>query len=242
MNTTQWIITLAVTLIAGGAMGSLISILATNLRNRVQRIIYQTETIPFVNEHIKGAGEQAEVLIKLKGEEKSFSNLTLGRVKIKNTSNRDFEEFKFGVTLSGLSMAVYLRAESQDRYHQITSDPQIDLEHLDDEIDFTLKPFNRKDVYSVVLFILPIGDDPVEIKLVTNHPVKLVEASEDKDRYYMTRNVVLAAVLAGPIVGIVIGFIGRRSFTIVETVALLSIMVTMVGAFLAFFAIPTRRQ
>jgi len=36
MSTTQWIITLVLTLIVGGAMGSVIGIIATNRRNRIQ--------------------------------------------------------------------------------------------------------------------------------------------------------------------------------------------------------------
>jgi hypothetical protein len=73
-------------------------------------------------------------------------------------------------------MAVSLQSETQDRYHEISSRPTIDLGCLDNEIDFTLKPFNRKDVYSILLFITKISDDDsVDINLATKHPVKFVE-------------------------------------------------------------------
>jgi len=178
MTTTQWIITLVVTLIAGGAMGSVIGILSTNRRNRIQPIGVYKEIIPFVNREIGQSGPKAEILLSLEGEKKSYSNLTLGRITVENTSNKDYEEFKFGITISGLSMAVFLQTETQDRYHEITSSPQIDFHHLDNEVDFTLKPFNRQDVYSVVLFINPVStDELLEISLSSKHPVKFVERS-----------------------------------------------------------------
>ena len=60
---------------------------------------------------------------------------------------------------------------------KVISTPQIDLSHMDNEIDFTLKPFNRRDVYSVVLFINPVSDEEVEVDLATKHPVKFVPPS-----------------------------------------------------------------
>ena len=175
MSTTQWIITLVVTLIAGGAMGSVIGIITTNRRNRIQPIVVHQEIMPFVNRQIGGNASKAEILLNLDGQKSSFSDLILARITLENTGNKDYEEFKFGITISGLSLAVYLQTETQDRYHEISSSPQIDLTHLDNEIDFTLKPFNRKDAYSMVLFINPVGHDPVDIDFGTKHPVKFVK-------------------------------------------------------------------
>ena len=175
--TTQWIITLAITLIAGGAMGSVIGIIATNRRNRIQPIGVSKEIIPFVNQKLAGPTAKAEILLKVGDKQQSYSNLVLGRIVLKNTGNSDYQEFKFGITLNSLNLAVYLQTETPDRSHVITSSPEIDLNHIDSEIDFTLQPFNRGDVYNISLFILPVTED-IEMSLSTAHPVEFADLLE----------------------------------------------------------------
>ena len=184
MITTQWIITLIVTLVAGGAMGAVITAISNARRSRIQPIQIRKEVIPFIIHKIGGQDLQAEIVLKYKGEVRSFDNLSLARVTLRNTGNKDYEEFNFGLTIPGLRLAVLVQPETQDRYHEMTFSPQIDLSHLDNEIDFTLKPFNRNDTYSVVLGILPPPVDHLqeedlyfEIEPVTKHPVVFVEES-----------------------------------------------------------------
>jgi hypothetical protein len=180
MTTTQWLITLAVTLVAGGAMGSVIGIFATNRRNRIQPIGAKREIIPFVNRQVAGSASNAEVSIKIDGKEESYRNLTLGRVTLTNTANKDYEEFRFEITLSGLNMATYIQTESPDRSHVITTNPSLNLNSLDNEIDVALTPFNRGDTYNICMFIIPTTE-PIEIGLSSKHPVRFVELQEYRD-------------------------------------------------------------
>ncbi|MGH9927659.1 MAG: hypothetical protein ACREA9_00375, partial [Pyrinomonadaceae bacterium] len=182
MTTTQWFVTLAITLIAGGAMGAIINNLWLKYNNRKQPIGIRREIIPIMNQDIRGASLKTKIVLERKGKSSTYENLSLGRVTLVNTGNKDYEEFNFGLTLSGLNMAVALQPETQDRYHEMSSSPPIDLGVLDNEIDFTLKPFYRNDTYSVVIYILPEprsdGENSlIEIELIPKHPVRFVELS-----------------------------------------------------------------
>ena len=224
-------------------MGSIISLIATSRRNRVQSVLYHKETIPFVNRDIGGSAAQAEILIKLKGEESSFTNLTLGRVTIENTTNTDYEEFQFGITLSDLSMAVYLQTRSQDRYHEIHSNPEIDLRHLDNKIDFRVKPFNRKDIYSVTLFISPMSDDKfVDIELNTKHPIKFTNADEVRDVFGWLRIGLLATtILVFTFMLIVVIAYRTILFTLRDAFLVVTVFLTALGTIGGILAIPSRR-
>lgn len=179
-------------------MGSVIAIVATNRRNRIQPIGAQKEIMPFINRQIEGSASKAEILLTLNGQKSSFSNLTLARITLENSGNRDYEEFKFGITISDLSMAVFLQADTQDRYHEILANQPIDLNHWDNEIDFSLKPFNRNDVYSVVLFIKPHSDAVPEIELATKHPVRFVELSAYRG---VATSILLEILKSMPLIG-----------------------------------------
>src|SRR5947209_12679667 len=96
----------------------------------------------------------------------------------------------------------------------MSSSPKLDLERLDNQIDFSLKPFNRSDVYSVVLYILPTPTDKpdedavVDISLITKHPVRFVELSA----YRSYAKAFLVEVLENaPSVGVPIRIFRRRS-------------------------------
>lgn len=180
MTTTQWIISLIITLFGGGAMGAVIGILSTNRRNRIQPIGVKREIIPFVNDQVAGSASNAEVLIKVDGKEESYRNLTLGRVRLTNTGNQDYEEFKFEITLSGLNMATYIQTESPDRSHVVATDPALNLNSLDNEIDVTLTPFNRGDTYYICMFIIP-ASEPIDIGLSSKVPVTFVELQEYRE-------------------------------------------------------------
>lgn len=184
MTTSQWVITLVVTLLAGGAMGAVINAIVNWRRNRIQPIGVQKEIIPFVNRNIASVGLEAKIVLTLEGETASFENLSLGQITLRNTGSHDYEEFNFGVNISGLTMAVLLHTETPDRYHEVFSSPRIDFKHMDNEIDFCLKPFNRNDTYSIVLGILPEPGIPateepeIQIDLVTKHPVIFVALTD----------------------------------------------------------------
>ena len=99
MTTTQWVIGLGVTLIAGGAMGALISAYVSYKRNKRQPVVYTMEIIDIFRK-----GTNFPRLAKLMvtehplgfGEERSVDNLSLARIKVTNKGNQDIKEFTFG--------------------------------------------------------------------------------------------------------------------------------------------------
>lgn len=167
-------------LIGGGLAGTILGAYLTNRRNRIQPIGAKREIIPFVNRQVAGSASNAEVSIKIDGKQESYRNLTLGRVTLTNTGNKDYEEFRFEVTLNGLNMATYIQTESPDRSHVITTNPSLNLNSLDNEIDVTLTPFNRGDAYHICMFIIPTTE-PIDIGLSSKHPVKFVEIQEYRE-------------------------------------------------------------
>ena len=157
---TQWIIGIFLTLIAGGAMGALITAFLTHRRNKRQPVIYTKEMIDIFR---KGENfpRVAELLVTEHplgfGERRSVDNLSLSRITVTNKGNQDLREFDFGVTLEKENKAVDVRFEGADRHHEITMGlPGVSLENESQppvtDIDFQLKPFNRGDTYKIDIY------------------------------------------------------------------------------------------
>jgi hypothetical protein len=72
MSTTQWIITLVVTLIAGGAMGSVIGIIATNRRNRIQPIRVKTEVLEIFSDKLGLSSLEPQITVQAEGTQYTF--------------------------------------------------------------------------------------------------------------------------------------------------------------------------
>lgn len=194
MTSKEWI-QIIVALVAGGAMGAIIKVFIDSYQKRIQPVGHAILFTKIFRETIGSSSLKAELQITDGVETRHFQNLYIADIIIKNSGNENIDEFNFGMTLGGNDVAIYTHAESQDRHHVIEQISQVTLGATAKEIDFVCKPFNRKDIYSIKVFIsIPTNEDkPQDVLLSTSHPIKFVELENFKSISQLIGNVVLEA-------------------------------------------------
>ena len=177
MSTTQWVITAIFALLGGGAMGAVINNWAINRRNKRQPILYGTRTTNIIRKHQNFPSLRAVLTIgEDSGPGRAVDNLSLATVRLGNKGNQDLDRFDFGVTLQGTDKAIDVKFENPDRHHKVELLTPVSVLEPKQEIDFSLRPFNRGDVYDVsILFIYERFSEG--LKVSTPHPQRLVEVS-----------------------------------------------------------------
>lgn len=178
-----WLPVLAIvgSLLGGGMMGSIVTLLVTNYRNRRQPIGFSTEIVDVFKQNPELPSLRAMLQFALPEETEVFgsmmlANLSIIRVKVTNKGNQDFAEFRMGITLEDETEAFNVKIESSDRHHLGEVLTPIAYENPTNELDFALKPFNRGDPYTInvhVTYKKAVGP----IKLSTAHSTKFVEIS-----------------------------------------------------------------
>lgn len=164
-------------LLGGGAAGALINAAFTARRNRIQPVGRRIEVTPIFRQANGSSGLRARIAITDGQNTSTFENLFIADVQVVNRGNSDIEEFPFGVTLSGGDKCVHVERFPPDRHHLIIQEKAVTPQDLQSEVDFILKPFNRKDSYLVKLYIvIPEGaTDPQPIGLGSSKPIKFTE-------------------------------------------------------------------
>lgn len=166
---------LVATALTGGAMGAIITLIATKIRNRKQPIGVETELVELIKKNSDFPSLRALIM---KGDDSgpglAINNLSLVRIKIVNKGNQDMSEFAFGVTLADASMAVDVTVETPDRHHKLEILTPVGLTTPKQEIDFIAKPFNRDSTYTIKINFTYI-EEPSVITLGSELPVRFVE-------------------------------------------------------------------
>ena len=120
--------------------------------------MYTIETIEVFKRHPEFQSLQAVLTVgdsdSSSGPGRIVKNLSLARIFLINKGNVDIERFDFGATLKGSNEAIEVRAETPDRHHALDILKPVDLLHPTNELDFTLRPFNRGDKYKISVFLL----------------------------------------------------------------------------------------
>ncbi|HUT72538.1 MAG TPA: hypothetical protein VMW89_17855 [Desulfatiglandales bacterium] len=119
----------------------------------------------------------AKIAITHGGNTVTFNNLYLAEVQVVNRGNKDMEEFKFGVTLGNTDKCIFVTSSSPDRHHEVLQDTEVTPQSPQGEIDFKLRPFNRRDSYSFKLYLVipEEAKEPKKIELGSSSPVKFIE-------------------------------------------------------------------
>lgn len=147
-------------LLSGGAAGAIITLVVTAIRNRKQPIGYRSEIVPvFTSGKIGGSDIVAKLNLHSEsgGSGNDVPNLHIAEIELTNRGNKDFPTFKMGLTLTPGNLAVHCAIRSDDRHHQATVLTTIGPGAPQNEIDFQLAPFNRRDVYRLKLYLVAIG-------------------------------------------------------------------------------------
>lgn len=179
MTTGQWILSVIVALIGGGAMGAVITAFVTRYRNRRQPIAYKMEIIEIFKQNPEFISLQA---VLMEGDKPKFTadNFSIARITLTNEGNQDIEQFSFGVTLKGTNKAIDIKRETPDRHHEIQVLNPVGLSTPATELDFNLMPFNRGDKYILSVYFTYI-DSSSPIELSSSHSTKFVETNTETD-------------------------------------------------------------
>ena len=192
MQTTQpgfpWLAVIAIagSLLGGGMMGSIITLLVTNYRNRRQPIGYSIETIDVFKQNPEFPSMRAFLDV---GEDPEtgvdhahavLANFSIVRVKVVNKGNQDIAVFKMGITLEEDTDAFDIKVETLDRHHVGEILTPINIADTKNELDFSLQPFNRTDLYTMSVYVM-YKERVGPIKLSSAHSTRFVEIGSFKE-------------------------------------------------------------
>ena len=177
MSTTQWVITAAVSLIGGGAMGAFINNWLVSRRNKRQPIHYGIQHVDIIKQHHDFSGLQAVLTAGGgSGPGRAVNNLSVATFTLSNKGNEDLERFDFGLTLEGTSKAIDVKFENPDRHHKVELLTPVSLLEPKQEIDFAVRPFHRGDVYNVSI-VYTYEDKPGGLNISTPQSQRLVRVN-----------------------------------------------------------------
>ncbi len=163
-------------ILSGGAFGALINQYFHYRRNKVQSIGQSIELKSFFNA-IDNANLTTQISITGATQEYKFTNIFTASIQLINKGNSDFEEFDFGITLPDHVKVIKILKYSADRHHNVDLRSEPTLENQINEVDISLKPFNRKDVYVIDLQLTSENGElkREDIECGTSHSVKFVD-------------------------------------------------------------------
>jgi hypothetical protein len=175
MADVQWY-TIVIPLVGGGAMGALINASVSACRNRMQAVGQRIEFLAVFRDTLGTSSLRTQVTVSDGQSDHRYDNLHIGQVQLVNRGNKDFGEFKVGITLSAGDVVIYQEPKPPDRLHQAKCLTPITLADPKSEVDFVLRPFNRGDAYTVQLFIVtaPEKERPGEIELSSTEAIRFV--------------------------------------------------------------------
>ncbi len=175
MVETNWVM-LGAGLLGGGAAGALINQLFTVVRGRQQTLTYTVDTVQIFNGDKLGRSNlsaQLTVGSHSTGFGTNIANLSIIDIQIANSGNKDLVSFPFGMTLTNGDKAIHYDSISPDRHHPIEHHSEVGFHNPSDTIDFTLKSFNRGDVYRFTLYVIagPPNTTVGDIQISSSEPV-----------------------------------------------------------------------
>ena len=198
MTNDDWV-KIAAGFASGGVLGSLITNLWTEWRNRVQPVGYRVENDRIFSSKPGLSTLYARVAVLHNDDAYNFDNLSISQLEIINRGNKDLNAFSFGITLSNYNAVIFTEAEGQDRHHTATPVQNATPDNPLNRMDFTCQPFHRGNSYRVKLYIVsPEGEMRTpEIALSSPDPIRFVEAPSMGE---LLREAIFSASLSiGPI-------------------------------------------
>ena len=176
MDKVNWVHVI-VALIGGGAAGAIINTVVSAYRERLQPVGRRIEVLPVFKHSSDETSIAAHIAITHEGTTTTFNNLYIVDVQVINRGNKNIDEFEFGVTLASGDNCIFVELFPPDRHHAFQQATPITPQAPLSEIDFKLKPFNRRDSYSLKMYIVvPEGKtEPAKIELSSPSPIKFVD-------------------------------------------------------------------
>lgn len=170
----EWL-KIAASIVGGGFAGAILTNIVTAHRSRIQPVGRRIDVTPLFTPGFASAPLKPTVTISDGTRSYEFSNLHLAELNIVNRGNRDFTNFRFGLTLSATDTCVHAEPTESDRHHVATLATAITPATPSSILDFTLEPFNRGDAYTIKLFIVAGGIEPESIIVSSAESVRFAD-------------------------------------------------------------------
>lgn len=171
---TEWA-KIGASLLGGGLAGAILTNIITVYRSRVQPIGRSVVVSPLFTAGFTGSALSPTVTVTSASATHQFPNLHVAEVQVVNRGNRDFDTFSFGLTLATGDQAVHVDPVTSDRHHTVTIDPLIAPDKMQSKSDFTLRPFNRRDAYTLRVFIVAGNSMPGAISVSSPEPIRFTD-------------------------------------------------------------------
>jgi hypothetical protein len=170
------LIAVVATLLSGGLAGAILTIVSISFRSRKQPVFFDYEVVPVFKRNMLGESNVRAVLTlssEVGGTGQDVPSLFVVKLQIVNRGNSDLESFEFGITLSEKEWAVHCDIQSPDRHHVGRVVNVLGPAAPTSEIDFCLKPFNRRDAYLFSIYVVGAEDKVSlnELTLSSKNPV-----------------------------------------------------------------------
>ena len=172
MQEFNWI-QIGVGVLFGGLAGAIAKYFFDNWRNRIQPIGLILEVKSFYDSHDNRL-LNSQVTLTGTTREYKFSRLYTGTIAVINKGNVDYPEFTFGLTGPDNLKIIYAKPSALDRHHEIEIVNEPTLENQVSHFDLKLRPFNRRDIYSIDFLLTSDTNDELknQIKVSSKHPIK----------------------------------------------------------------------
>lgn len=176
--------------LVGVVIGALIQTAIANFRKQKEPIGRRVDTFPMFKTPLGSANRRSQITLSDGQKEYKYEEVQLVQIQVNNQGNKNFETFKFGITLSDGDVAIFIESESPDRHHQVEELTSITFAEPKSEIDFILRPFQKTETYSFRLLVVTseMNKDPGKIEFSSPESVRfvalptLVEIAEEAAR------------------------------------------------------------
>ncbi|MGB8496358.1 MAG: hypothetical protein WCE53_18325 [Candidatus Acidiferrum sp.] len=198
MSDSYWI-TIAASLLGGGAAGAIITAIVNAVKNRKQTIAFRIEIVPlFKGGMLTNSDITATLTLSAPltggGYAQNVPNLSVANIEVVNRGNADYGEFRMGLTLCEGDTALHCTVNPVDRHHHAQIKTQLGPGAPSGEIDFLLVPFNRQDQYKFTVYAVARegAEMPGKIELGSPEPVTFDEAPTATETLVESAKVALA--------------------------------------------------
>jgi len=164
-------------LLVGGVLGALIAGLLRKRRAKFHPIGIKKSINPIFPAMERKGLSDAKVILKYNEVTFLATQLFIVEFQMVNLGAGDLREFKFGITLPADHNIIASSCQPPDKNHEIDESPSVSPESWAKAMDFTLRPFDRRDSYLLKLYIHvgSKGRDVGKISLNTAEQARFVD-------------------------------------------------------------------
>jgi hypothetical protein len=172
------VLSIVASLVGGGAVGSILTLVANGLKGRVPRVSYRLDYTQIFRNTLGSSSLRTQVTVTDKRTKFTYDNLHVVQISIWNSSSVDFPEFSLGLDLAQGDRVIFVESTTPSRSHIATTSIVAGLQTPQRNADITFKPFNRKNGYLIKLYVVTLKKNvrPGQITLSSSHSVKFVES------------------------------------------------------------------